>query len=391
MIPEKLDQRDLVVDAVYEGGRNGNSSDDPLPGLLGVSNQGGFRYLGRKNALKLVVLTTSLDDPNWPDELDPVSGLFTYYGDNKMPGKELHDTPRFGNKILKDLFSFSYSSIEHRNTFPPILLFQKTGVYRDLKFLGLAVPGAKGLSHNEDLVAIWKVSSGQRFQNYRAKFTVLDCQPVTRSWINDIKMGSAFTSAYCPQVWSQWVKTRLYKPLTSSPTIEYRNKNEQLPDSQDGFKIINFLINYFSNNPYAFEKCAAELIKMMMPNISHIYNTRPSRDGGRDAIGKYMIGGGDSSIEIEFAMEAKCYDPSSSSVGVRDTSRLISRLRHRQFGILVTTSYVNSQAYKEIKEDGHPVIIISAKDIVKILKREFTEDFQITNWVKSFDNLIDNQ
>ena len=99
-----LDQRDLVVDAVYEGGRKGNSSDDPLPGLLGVSNQGGFRYLGSKNVLKLVVLTTSFDDPNWPDELDPVSGLFTYYGDNKIPGKELHDTPRFGNQILRDLF-----------------------------------------------------------------------------------------------------------------------------------------------------------------------------------------------------------------------------------------------------------------------------------------------
>jgi hypothetical protein len=50
-------------------------------------------------------------------------------------------------------------------------------------------------------------------------------------------------------------------------------------------------------------------------------------------------------------------------------SRLISRLRHRQFGILVTTSYLDRQAYREIKEDGHPIIVVSAVDIVGILKK----------------------
>ena len=53
-------------------------------------------------------------------------------------------------------------------------------------------------------------------------------------------------------------------------------------------------------------------------------------------------------------MEAKRW--AASGVGYRDTSRLISRLRHRQFGILITTSYVNKYAYEEIVEDvliGH--------------------------------------
>jgi hypothetical protein len=58
----------------------------------------------------------------------------------------------------------------------------------------------------------------------------------------------------------------------------------------------------------------------------------------------------------------------NSSVGVREISRLLSRLRHRQFGILVTTAYVDSQAYRELKEDGHPVVIIAAQDIVSLLK-----------------------
>jgi hypothetical protein len=55
-------------------------------------------------------------------------------------------------------------------------------------------------------------------------------------------------------------------------------------------------------------------------------------------------------------MEAKCYSP-NHSVGVHEMSRLISRIKHRQFGALVTTSYVNNQAYKEVKEDQHPILI----------------------------------
>jgi hypothetical protein len=43
-------------------------------------------------------------------------------------------------------------------------------------------------------------------------------------------------------------------------------------------------------------------------------------------------------------------------------------LRHRQFGILVTTSWVNTQAYREIKEDQHPIVVIAAADIVALLR-----------------------
>src|SRR6266436_28902 len=97
---------DLVVDGVYPGGRAGNASDDPLGALVGVSNSGGFRYLGSLDNLELVVLTTSRSDPNWPDEVGKESGAFTYYGDNKNPGRELHDTQRFGNEILRRLYAY---------------------------------------------------------------------------------------------------------------------------------------------------------------------------------------------------------------------------------------------------------------------------------------------
>ena len=106
----------------------------------------------------------------------------------------------------------------------------------------------------------------------------------------------------------------------------------------------------------------------MVPDISSLDVTRPSRDGGRDAIGQLRVGTGPSGILVDFALEAKCYTP-PTAVGVKDMSRLISRLRHRQFGVLVTTSCVDLQAYREIKEDQHPILIIAARDIVEILRR----------------------
>lgn len=77
---------------------------------------------------------------------------------------------------------------------------------------------------------------------------------------------------------------------------------------------------------------------------------------GRDAIGKYRIRPSSDPVTVTFALGAKLYDPAGSGVGVTDLSRLISRLRHRQFGVLVTTSYVARQAYQEIRADQHAVV-----------------------------------
>jgi hypothetical protein len=49
-------------------------------------------------------------------------------------------------------------------------------------------------------------------------------------------------------------------------------------------------------------------------------------------------------------------------------SRLISRIKHREFGVLMTTSYIDRQAYQEVIDDGHPVILTSARDIVALLR-----------------------
>lgn len=99
---------------------------------------------------------------------------------------------------------------------------------------------------------------------------------------------------------------------------------------------------------------------------------RGSVDGGRDAIGRYLLGLSDDPVYAEFSLEAKCYQPgfdetSPNTVGVREVSRLISRIRHRQFGVLVTTSVIARQAYEEVREDRHPIIFFSGGDITDIL------------------------
>ena len=106
---DRLKGSDLIIDAIYEGGVAGNTSDEPLPKLMYCGNQGGFRKVGRTNP-KYVILYSTLSDPDWPDSLDIYNGSFTYYGDNKTPGSLLHETKQGGNRWLKDIFSWLHDS-----------------------------------------------------------------------------------------------------------------------------------------------------------------------------------------------------------------------------------------------------------------------------------------
>ncbi len=378
----ELATADLVVDATYQGRRGGNAGDDPLGPMLQVSNSGGFRYRGSIDRLSMVVLTTSMADPDWPDALDQETGLFTYFGDNKRPGRGLHDTPRRGNDLLRRVFDLAHGSAADRSRVPPIFVFANTGEWRDVRFLGLAVPGAASVRPNEDLVALWKFKDGLRFQNYRATFTILDTSTISRDWINGLIAGSVM-EATAPLAWSHWISSGVYRPLLSERSIEYRTRVEQTPPDETGRSVIATIHDHFAPNPHAFEHCAAAITKLFLPNVAQLDVTRPSRDGGRDAVGKVRMGTGPGAIVIDFALEAKCYGP-SNSVGVRELSRLISRLRHRQFGVLVTTSFVDLQAYREIKEDQHPIVIVSAIDIVSILREHgYSTPTSVAQWLQT--------
>jgi hypothetical protein len=363
-----LAQADLEVDRVYRGGRKGNIGDDPIGKLLPVGNAGGFRFSGSptKGTVRLAALFTSNVDPDWPDRLDLATGTFLYYGDNKSPGRALHGTPRGGNVFLRDMYSMLEGGPAGRAQVPPIFLFARAAVGHDVTFRGLLVPGSVTAPIDEQLVAVWRTSGTQRFQNYRATFSVLNAGAVPRAWISQLSSGSATTDA--PSAWSKWVKTGVPDVLRAPRGRTFRTREDQLPSTTQGQKILEAIHQHFGARPHDFEACAAQIWMMLAPATEEIELTQPSRDGGRDAIGQYVIGPPEDRLRIDFALEAKCYAP-HNSVGVRETSRLISRLRYRNFGVFVTTSFVHRQAYQEIRDDGHPVAIVSGSDIVNVLNR----------------------
>lgn len=207
-----------------------------------------------------------MDDADWPDFIDVYTGVFTYFGDNKRPGFDLHDTHRRGNKLLQSCFtSLHYNDPSSRATIPPFIVFTKGSKGRDVVFRGLAVPGVEG-DPADDLVAIWRSKKGERYQNYRAKFTILDTATVPREWIEAVRKGCPFHSS-APAAWRQWVEKGVYRPLTTEPTIEYRTKEQQQPGAGRDRSLVQCIYGYFKAKPHGFEHCAARLAGLMDSNI----------------------------------------------------------------------------------------------------------------------------
>ena len=350
---EDLEKSKLIIDEIYCGGAAPNMSAEVLNKLMLCSNSGGFRQVkDKKGEYAYCVLYTTGEDVDWKDYLDTELGRFIYYGDNKKEGHGIHNTSRKGNEILRKCFEKLENN--DRENIIPFFIFKKVQG-RDVRFLGLAVPGDDRLTKEEQLISVWSQRNGVRYQNYKSVFSILDVSTIDRKWLLDLK-NSIKDSEYAPKVWNDWQKCGKCKHLITKKVVEYRKKEEQIPKNEADLKMIKEIYNFF-DDPYQFEKCAAKLVQMMDKNIVSYDLTKTRRDGGRDAIGKYRIGMDNSNIQVEFALEAKRYDI-NNSVGVKETSRLISRLKHREFGILITTSYVDIQTYKEIIEDNHPIVII---------------------------------
>jgi hypothetical protein len=364
---DRLAGADLVLDRVYRGGTAGGTRDDPLCKLLPVGNQGGFRPAGSptQNSVKLAVLYTTGEEADWPDALDPLPRHIHLLRRQPAAGPGARGYPQQGEPAVEQSVRLGARGAAARAKVPPFLLFDKPGGGRDVRFRGLLAPGSDRLSGEEDLVAVWRTTSGVRFQNYQARFTVLKTASVTRAWIEQLMAGQPL-GGHCPAVWRGWVEQGIYDPLTAPPTVIVRGRDQQQPAPADR-PLLDLVYQHFKDRPYDFEQFAADLWRVSEPNVDKIDVTRPWRDGGRDAVGEYLLGPHADPVAVEFALEAKCYAP-TSSVGVRETSRLISRLRHRQFGVLVTTSYLDGQAYKEIRDDGHPVVVLAGRDVIERLK-----------------------
>lgn len=367
---------DLQVEGIYRGGTKGDISSDPLARLLPVGNLGGFRYKaasnrqrgGRLQLADVAIMALKMENhPDWPDTLDESSGRLWYFGDQRHPGSDLHHTSRGGNGFLRDTFHALHSDPPRREEIPPFFLFKPTGEGRDLKFVGVAVPGGSELDADSDLVAVWRRTPKGRFQNYRAIFTVLDIATAKRGWIDGLLAGHRL-GPETPKPFRRWVERGTYAALKAPPNATIRTQQEQEPATREGKEIIAAIVRHFAPKPTAFEALAGEIWRWMNPSIADMTFTRAQVDGGRDAYGEILIGPVDDPVSLKFALEAKCY--AKGGVGVKGVSRLISRIKHREFGVLVTTTYLHSQAYKEIREDQHPIAVVAGADIVDILSRK---------------------
>ena len=393
---EDLDKSDLIVDCIYKGGNVSNMSAEPFHKLIpGCENAGGFRKKLREDGsgkYAYVVLYTSMEELEWPDYLDEETGIFRYYGDNRQPGRMITDTKKKGNLVLENAFALLNEG-KHLDEMPPFFVFKKTGTGRDVQFLGLAVPGNPKISPDKDLVAFWRTMDEKRFQNYEAYFTILNTEnkPISRKWIESLIKDHENSMQYAPDAWKSFVKygRNGIKALKAPKVLSIPNRYSQLQSDNEGKHCLWYIREHYKYNPYGFEACAADIVSKMDPHFSDFTLTRPWRDGGRDALGYYSISSGkvNHQLRMDCALEAKCYSE-NDSVGVRQMSRLISRIRYRQFGIMVTTSYVATQAYQEVVEDGHPILIITASDIAGILRNNAINSSNVQTWLDSVDKMI---
>lgn len=387
--------RDLQVDASYRNTNNWKSPDDVFNKFFrlrgkGINNTSGFRPKSRHGGASdivdaaFVLLVTNFGEPEWPDRLDRESGLFVYYGDNKKPGK-LEDTALGGNRLLEHAFRQVHG--RERHLVRPFLAFEsfKGPNGSAMKFLGLACPGADGLSADEDLVAVWRVRDGHRFQNYRSTFTILSEGSILRAWLEDLVNGiPAVESQNCPRAWKEWVRDGRYRPLVCKTERRPRSKVDQLPAKSDlnGWRVLRFVEENLT--PREFEFAAADFVQLMDSRFNELRVTRRSVDGGRDVLAYYRVGHDLHEVSLDVCIEAKHW---KRCIGVGQMMRLISRLKHRDIGIFVTTSYFDSQVQAELIEDRHPVLLVSGGDIAALLVRRQLDgdgsDGSLQRWVKA--------
>lgn len=194
---------------------------------------------------------------------------------------------------------------------------------------------------------------------------------------------------YVPKVRREFIvkgRNRI-KALKTPRIFEVPYKYEQLQCSEDGKLCLEEIRKHYIDSPTGFEACVIRIVEMMDNNFESFSLTQPLRDGVRDTIGCYSISTDNQAnfpLKIYCTLEAKCYNE-NHSVGVKNMSRLISRIKYRQFGILVTTSYVHDQAYREVAEDGHPILIITASDIAYILSGNMMDSSKITELLNNID------
>lgn len=209
----ELQDTDLIVDTVYQSDRDaprGALSGEPITKLLRVGNLGGFR--SRKGTAGIIysALTSTGAEPEWPDRLDKSAGVYKYFGDNRVPGNDLHATKQKGNQLLRDSFELAKSgNAAGRLRCPVFFIFEPGEIGRDQIFRGLAVPASSSEKGGEALAVVSRTKDGDTFQNYEATFALLGNQIISGDWVRDcVDAGELLLEhQLAPSEWKTWVET----------------------------------------------------------------------------------------------------------------------------------------------------------------------------------------
>lgn len=386
----------LTIDGLFKNNSNPRHPDAEFQRFFtlhkGINNAAGFRVVAKKSAAKrsgrkrpadlaFVVLVTTFAESEWPDSLDLETGHLVYYGDNRHPGTATSKTSIGGNAILDDVYELLHAG--QREVVPPFLIFENSKVAgrSQMRFLGLAAPGAEGLSVSDDLVSVWRIKGRSRFTNKKARFTVLREERIDRKWLIDLVEGVAGAhSEHCPPTWRRWVRTGFYEPLVAVRPRVPRPKKDQLPADPLEREILRTLFEELSDREFEF--AAAELVRLMDERFIELEVTPRSRDGGRDVVGRYRVGHESHQVWLSVCVEAKKWQL-TSAVGVKPMSRLISRLRNRDLGVFITTSFFDPQVQGELIEDNHPVLLVSGGDIARLLAAKGIATESLRKWIES--------
>ncbi|MFE3799790.1 restriction endonuclease [Nocardia tengchongensis] len=379
---DDLEASDLFLDRIYAGKTLNGRSVDPLKQIFKVGVQGGIRFRGSavKNQVRLVVLYSTGEDPDWRDNLDPETGILEYYGDNKHSGRELLNTHLQGNLALRNAFSASRGSNQDRETVSPFFYFERVSKKGSLvRFRGLAAPGAEALTQAEELKELWWSKDGLRFQNYRARFTILDATLISHTWIRTLLDGLSPLGEGCPDAWREWVETRNYRTLVAPSTDEVRPIASQLPQDAVGMEILKALRNHFAAGS-DFREFALNIWRFLAPGTGVGESIRD--EGYRQRFGgEYLIGPPADKMSVWFALGAEI---GFGDKPINDIGQFISSVRYREFGAFITLSVFSAKVYRELRSENRRVALVCGRDVVEALRRQGLSDVgSVKAWLDS--------
>lgn len=380
------------VEAVYRLGhtyRDTGSSSNPqdqflrwinIPGS-GIRNRGGIRYLRFTKLLHSVpasiVLVTNAGSSGstrnpWEDLVDLLAGRILYWGDAKF-GETTVDN-FVGNRKLRS--GWEQVLDNNRPLIPPILHFSRVKP-GEILFNGLCVMDHLELTWFED-------PSGRPVRNYRAHLTILDEEFVDVSWLHR-RAGASQTDGLLrdgPESWRRYQAGFVDRLRIWAPQI--RSQEAQLPEA--GTRDVDVLEQLIALSPTQFEAAVVSLFRELEDVRHTITRTRPTRDGGFDFFGTFILPP-PLRYEISFLGEAKKY-ALRNAVGPKDVSRLVARLGRGQYGLFVTTSTFTQQTQEEVLRDAYPASLISGGDLVRMMRelRIARAGVISTDWLRAVES-----